>query len=381
MSISRRQAITGLAALSAIVPVSALAEPRAIGHDGEGSRLNCCSRPIYVLNRRGVSRQFTTFDARTKIKAVLIRPGEKRTLVNYDGSGIITRMWMTISGWFWEYWGPQDSTDPTILKKLILRIYWDGNDYPSVEAPIGDFFGIGQCEYKQYLSQYIGMSSGGFYSYFPMPFSRGVRIEAENMHDKIDCSVFLNANCQIVEGLPDEAGRFQCLYNSGTNPGSEPLTILKASGKGHYVGCCISMQGKEKDYLSFLEAPEYFYIDTEDRSSPTLVGTGMEDYFNGGWYFRDGEFTGPYHGVPIKDPLRSMITMYRFQDQDAVCFNKSIELSFVNPRPARRLRPFKFSSTAYWYQDKASKLAFTLPAKDDLVNWYRFRDTDHLSIP
>ena len=109
----------------------------------------------------------------------------------------------------------------------------------------------------------------------------------------------------------------------------------------------------------------------------------MEDYFNGGWYFRHGEFTGPYHGVPIKDAMRSMITMYRFQDGDAVCFTNDIELTFINPRPAEALKkfPFTFSSTAYWYQDKPARLAFTLPAKDQLMNWYRFRDTDHQSIP
>ncbi len=351
-------------------------------NEGEAKKPSTISDPpIYSLNRPGTSRQFTTFNPKTKEKAYPIEPGKKRTLVNYDGAGIITRLWVTFSGWFWEYWKPHDHIDQTILKKLILRIYWDGKDYPSVEAPIGDFFGIGQCEYKQYLSKYIGMSSGGFYNYFPMPFANGVRIEVENMDGKVVPYVFLNANYQALETLPENAGRFHCLYNAGTNPGSKPMTVLKATGKGHYVGCCISMQGKEMNYLSFLEAPEYFYIDTEDNSSPTFTGTGIEDYFNGGWYFRDGEFTGPYHGVSIKDALRSMITMYRFQDQDAVCFNKSIETAFINPRPAKQTQEFKFSSTAYWYQDKAAKLAFNLPPKDKLVDWYRIRNNDHQSFP
>jgi hypothetical protein len=225
------------------------------------------------------------------------------------------------------------------------------------------------------------MSSGGFYNYFPMPFADGVRIEVENMHDKVVPYVFLNANYQALETLPEDAARFHCLYNAGTNPGSKPMVILQATGKGHYVGCCISMQGKEMNYLSFLEAPEYFYIDTDDHTSPTFTGTGMEDYFNGGWYFRDGEFTGPYHGVPIKDALRSMVTMYRFQEQDAVCFNESIETAFITPRPAKQTKEFKFSSTAYWYQHKAARLAFKLPPKDKLVDWYRIRNNDHQSIP
>jgi hypothetical protein len=334
-----------------------------------------------MLDRPGRSGQFTTFDPKTKEKAYPVQPGEKRDLVNYKGAGIITRMWLTFSGWFWMHWEPQTYTDPTILKKLILRMYWDGNDFPSVEAPIGDFFGIGHCEYRQFLSKFIGMSSGGFYNYFPMPFSKGVRIEVENMHDKVVPYVFINANYQALDELPREAGRFHCLYHAGTNPGAAPLVILKAGGRGHFAGCCLSLQGKDENYLSYLEAPEYIYIDTDDKTVPTFAGTGMEDYFNGGWYFREGEFDGMYHGVPLKDVLRSMITMYRFHETDAICFDKSITMQFINPRAADQLKPFKYSSAAYWYQDKPSPLAFQLPAKDKLVDWYRIRDVDHQSIP
>lgn len=379
-AVSRREAIATVASMSAMAAIPAMARS-AIDKSG-GVKLSAfTSSSIYHLKREGNSRQLTTFDPETKNKAYPIKPGEKRDLVNYTGAGIITRLWITFSGWFWMYWEPDTYVNQTILKNLILRIYWDGNDFPSVEAPMGDFFGIGQCEYKQYLSKFLGMSSGGFYTYFPMPFAKGVRIEVENLDDKVMPYVFLNANYQALEKLPEDAGRFHCLYNAGTNPGAEPLTILRTFGRGHYTGCCISLQGKEMNYLSFLEAPEYIYIDTDDHSLPTIVGTGMEDYFNGGWYFRDGEFNGMYHGVPIKDALRSMVAMYRFQDEDAVCFDKSIEMSFINPRPANQLKEFKFSSTAYWYQDKASKLVFGLPAKDKLVDWYRIRDNDHQSIP
>lgn len=380
-SVSRRKAIGAVAALSAAVALPSFAQKTGSEKLSSAGVIDSYSPYVYSLNRKGLSRQFTTFDPSTKSKAFLIKPGEKKTLVNYEKAGIITRLWITFSGWFWAHWEPQLPTDASILKKFIIRIYWDGNDFPSVEAPLGDFFGVGQCEYKHYLSQYMGMSSGGFYCYFPMPFSKGVRIEVENLHDKVSPSIFLNANYQALETLPPDAGRFHCLYNAGNNSGPEPLIVLKTKGKGHFVGCCLSIQGQEKNYLTYLEANEYFYIDTDDHSEPSIIGTGMEDYFNGGWYFRNGEFAGQFHGVPIKDTLRSMVTMYRFHDQDAVCFNRNIEMSFINPRPANQLLPFKFSSTAYWYQENPTKLAFQLPEKDQLVNWYRFRDTDHQSIP
>ncbi len=376
--ITRRKAVASLAALSAI-PASAGVV--AMGHTNRGMDFSGKTSPSFAMKPMyeiadGHSRQFTTFDYATKEKAIEIKPGERKILVEYDQPGIISRLWMTVSGWFWRYWEPDQSSDQTILKALILRIYWDGNDYPSVEAPIGDFFGVGLCEFKHYMSKYLGMSSGGMYSYFPMPFNQ-VRIEVENMHERQNSFVFLNANYEALTELPQNAGRFHCAYHSGTREGQEELAVFETKGKGHFVGCCLSMQSENPNYLGFLEAPEYFYIDN-DGTYPTIIGTGLEDYFNGGWYFRDGEFHGPLHGVPIKDALRSMIAMYRFHEKDAIRFSTSIKMAFINHRPSL---PFKFSSTAYWYQSSAVKLPYPLPEKDQLVDWFKIRDTDHQSIP
>jgi hypothetical protein len=331
--------------------------------------------------RPGRSGQFTTFDPVRKTKVVSISPGERADLINARETGIITRLWFTFPGWFWQHWNTSVPVDPTILRRLILRIYWDDQALPSVESPLGDFFGVGHCEYRHYLSHYLGMSSGGFYAYFPMPFRQGIRLELENTHDRLTADIFMNANYQALDHLPDDYGRFHCQYHSGSNSGTEPLVLFETRGRGHYVGCCLSIQGEVLNELSFLEAPEYFYIDTADEQLPSIVGTGLEDYFNGGWYFRDGEFCGPYHGVPLKDALRSMISMYRFHDQDAICFAQRIKLVFCNPMDPHRLKPYRFSSTAYWYQDSPVGLSFPLPAPQDLVNLYRMRDVDHPSIP
>lgn len=334
---------------------------------------------IYQL-RSGKSRQFTTFDPETKRKVITVSPGETCTLAESDQTGIITRIWMTFSGWFWKHWEPKDIVDPAILKKLIIRIYWDGQTEPSVETPIGDFFGIGNCEYRHFMSKYIGMSSGGFYCYFPMPYEK-VRIELENLHESESTDVFFNANYQEMDELPKSAGRFHCLFRSSRMDGSDSLPLLDVKGRGHYVGCCLSMQGKEMNYLSYLEAPEYVYIDTEDWENPTFIGTGGEDYFNGGWYFREGEFHGPLHGVPLKDALRSMVSMYRFHDQDAIVFEENLRIAFVTPWEAKHLKPVWYSSTAYWYQDHAAPLPYKLPPVDQLMSMYRIRDVDHQSLP
>lgn len=378
---SRRKAIMTLGAIAGTSTLGVLGNTQYTKIEDQTTSITE-NLPLFSI-RNTKSGQLTTFDVDSKQKAFPIQPGERKILAQHNTPGIITRLWMTTSGWFWENWDVREEKWPetTILKKLILRIYWDGNDFPSVEAPIGDFFGIGHCEFKHYVSKYLGMSSGGFYCYLPMPFNK-VKIEIENLHDKTIPHVFLNANYTSYDVLPEDAGRLHCMYNAGTNAGSEAQYIIKTKGKGHFVGCCLSMQSWLPNYLGYLEAPEYIYIDDNfEEKSPAIVGTGLEDYFNGGWYFRDGEFNAPLHGVPLKDALRSMISMYRFHENDIICFDKSFLMKFQSPRPPEHTREFKFSSTAYWYQKETSELLFTIPSKDILVDWYRIRDTDHQSIP
>ncbi len=375
--INRRKAIAALTGFTAAIPVTMAGINKVDKGASETTSPPIISgEPLYQIRRR-FSGQFTTFDRSTKRKAIEIKPGETKILARHDSPGIIHRFWMTFDGWFWTNWDTNRPVDQTILKKLILRIYWDGKQYPSIEATLGDFFGLGLCEYKHYMSKYLGMSSGGFYCYFPMPFEK-IRIEVENMHETQNSYVFLNANYEPVTQLPVNAGRFHCAYSAGTKDGEDVLPVFETKGRGHFVGCCLSMQSNQPNYLRFLEAPEYFYIDN-NGSEATIVGTGLEDYFNGGWYFRDGEFCGPLHGVIVKDALRSTIAMYRFHDEDAIYFDKDIKMTFLNCRS--RLLPFKYSSTAYWYQDSAVQLPYPLPEKEKLADWYRIRDTDHQSIP
>jgi hypothetical protein len=335
--------------------------------------------PIWEL-RSSRTRQLTTFDPGTGDKFRRVPPGARVTVAEADGPGVIGRLWFTFPGWFWQYWDPAHPVDPRILRLLILRVYWDGSSVPSVVAPVGDFFGVGHCEYRHWTSRFLGMSSGGFYSYFPMPF-HSVRIEVENLHESMDALFFTNITWQQEDAIPAAAGRFHCTYHQEENPGAEPLTILDASGRGHFAGCCVSLQGRDPNYLAFLEAPEYVFIDDDAGGSvPTFMGTGLEDYFNGGWYFRDQEFSAPLHGVPLKDPLRSMVSMYRFHDADAIAFARRLLFQFRNPWKADRLKPFRASSTAYWYREGAGAVP-DVPSRAALTALYRVRDMDHQSQP
>lgn len=326
--------------------------------------------------QNGTSGQFTTFDLKKKTKTKNLLPGDTLVLADYEGSGIINRLWLTFPGWFWQHWNVDAPIDQTILKKLIIRIYWDGEPFPSVESPVGDFFGMGHCGYKHFVSKYIAMSSGGFNTYFPMPFKKGVKITLENKHESLATDVFFNANFIKTKEL-EGARYFHCQYSQGTNSGHEPMEVLDVQGAGSYVGCALSMQGRDKGRMYYLEAPEFFAIDGEKE--PSIYGTGLEDYFNCGWYFREGEFWSELYGAPLKDPLNSMVTMYRFHEEDAVFFEKSLKMVFDNPMVNLDLREYKYSVTAYYYMDEPVKLSWALSEK--LPDIYRMKDIDHISIP
>lgn len=213
-----------------------------------------------------------------------------------------------------------------------------------------------------------------------MPYET-VRIEFQNLHETTPTDIFFNANYQELDELPEGSTRFHSMFRTARLEGKDSLLIMEAQGKGHFVGCSLSMQAEQKNYLAYLEAPEHIYLDFEEGDEASIVGTGLEDYFNGGWYFRDGELAGELHGVPLKDELRSMISMYRFHEDDAVSFNRNIRVAFENHWRGGRLLPFWYASTAYWYQEEASELCVEFPSVERLMGQYRMRDADHLSIP
>lgn len=329
--------------------------------------------------RNETTHQLTTFNLDRRSKTIDVPRGAKVTIGEVSGHGTITQLWLTIPSYFWQHWEPNKPASQTILKTLILRIYWEGSDVPAVQAPIGDFFGNGLCEVSNFTSRCFGMSSGGFFCKFPMPFRKGFRIEVENIDPEIDTYIFANVLYQLSDEPLDDCGYFHAQFRTGSNEGPAPVEILEAEGRGHLAGCVLSMQGRDRNYLSFLEAPEYIWLD-EDGDRPRIVGTGLEDYFLGGWYFREGEFTGELHGVPAKDTFNSSVAMYRIHDADAIHFQKRIRFHFVNAWEPSRLKPFVYSSVAFYYLDTPNGSGIALPAAKDLL-CYRIRDVDHLSVP
>jgi hypothetical protein len=277
---------------------------------------------------------------------ISVLDGETATLLDAEGPGMITRIWVTIA-----------SDDPHFLRRIVLRMYWDGETEPSVEAPIGDFFGTG-FEYKHYLSAFVGMSSGGYYSYFPMPFQQGARVEILNETGREIQSFYYQIDYQkFNEPLAEDVAYFHAQWKRDVRTDEdENYVVLDAEGEGHFVGVNMSMQGYNKQ-LWYLEGDEMVYVDGEDY--PSVYGTGTEDYFTGGWYFNKGEFHGPYHGLIIKDEETARTAIYRFHVGDAIPFKEKLLFTIEHGHGNEEVADY--SSTAYWYQKEPHKPFPPLP--------------------
>ncbi len=378
----RREFVVSSAALgaAAALPTVAAAQTGTLSNTGSDSPSAPPDGLRLAAFRKETTRQLTTFNLARKSKTIPVPRGRRVTIGEVKGHGYIAQFWLTFPGWFWQHWNPKAPINQSILKTLILRIYWDGAEQPAVAAPVGDFFGAGLCEVASFASRYFGTSSGGFFCKWPMPFRKHFRVELENVDPELDTEVFSNILYQLTDSLPEPVGYFHAQFNTAQNSGAAPVPIAEARGQGHYTGCLLYMQGQERNYLSFLEAPEYVYVDG-DWETPRIVGTGLEDYFLGGWYFREGPFIGPYHGVPVKDALNASVAMYRVHEADAIRFQERLKFAFVNPWSPDRLKPFCYSSVAFLYLDRAEGQGPLMPSAKKLLCWYRIRNTDHQSIP
>jgi D-arabinan exo alpha-(1,3)/(1,5)-arabinofuranosidase (non-reducing end) len=285
-----------------------------------------------------------------------IQPGETLTLFEHRGAATVHRFWVTVN--------PRQ--DVEVLSQLILRMYWDDDKYPSVECPLGAFFGVGFGEQKDYISLPLNETSGGYNSYWPMPFHKSARWTVTNTSAKSVKSFYYNIDYTATKSLPANALHFHAQFRreNPTTPGKN-YTILETAGAGHYVGTALFMSGRG---LPFLEGNEMVYID--GSATPNIEGTGTEDYFSSGWYFDRGTYSAPYHGVIIKEERPARISAYRWHIEDAIPFTRSIR--FTIEHGAQNSSRADYSSVAYYYLTGPSPAPAALPA--DLL-------PSHLALP
>jgi hypothetical protein len=293
-------------------------------------------------------------------------PGETRVMMAEEAPGCIRHIWMTVGG------------DDTFPRKLVLRMFWDGEETPSVEAPLGDFFGIGHGTFKNFWSLPLQMSPDdgrGFNCWFPMPFDTA-RIELTN-EGELPVNVYFYFDYeQYGLSLGGEVARFHAqwrrelktdgwLFEKVNNEnvfeiwdrlpnvtGDDNYVILEASGNGVYVGCNLNIDVFEPQANDWYgEGDDMIFVDGEPWP-PELHGTGTEDYFNTAFGPRT-EFNTPYHGITLYSgtpewPWSGKNSMYRFHVEDPIRFRESIRVTIEHGH-ANDLSN-DYSSTAYWYQ-------------------------------
>ncbi|NLX35623.1 MAG: DUF2961 domain-containing protein [Chloroflexi bacterium] len=296
---------------------------------------------------------------------VRIEPGQTFELADIQGPGAIQQIWMTPTG-HWRF--------------SILRIYWDDQEQPSVECPIGDFFACGWGEYAPLSSLAVCVNPGSaFNCYWEMPFRKRCRMTFTNIAAE-PMVLFYQINYTLTD-VPEDAAYFHAQFRRvNPLPYKEVYTILDGvKGHGQYVGTYMAWGVNNRGWWG--EGEIKFYLDGDDRW-PTICGTGTEDYFCGSYDFENKvtheyeEFTTPYAGlcqVIRPDTLyksQMRFGMYRWHIVDPVRFERDLQVTIqaLGWRSGRRYLPLQddIASVAFWYQTLPTAPFPELPDKDSL---------------
>ncbi|HOW67625.1 MAG TPA: DUF2961 domain-containing protein [Candidatus Paceibacterota bacterium] len=292
-----------------------------------------------------------------------IPAGERRTLFEVSGAGIINHIWITIA-----------PPPPGLSRNdLVLRMYWDGNSEPSVLSPLGPFFGQGWDEAYNFVSLPLSanpVEGRALVSYFQMPFAKGAKIEVENQSNRKVDAFYYYVDYVEMEKLPDHLGRFHAWYNhqltdadpQGENewdtlgPGGKNTTgernylFADITGKGHFVG--VNYYVNSPSPMWYGEGDDMFFVD--GAKTPTLHGTGTEDYFNTSWCPKD-KLSHPYFGyarVNGETGWLGRTHVYRFHISDPIYFDQSLKCGIEHGH--NNVLTLDLASVAYWYLDKAT---------------------------
>lgn len=298
-----------------------------------------------------------------------LKAGETVTLMDIEGCGVIRHIWLTTRLF-------KDS-DPTFqiegFRNLIVRMYWDNSTVPSVEAPMGDFFGLAHGRSAPLNGTFTSAILGrGFNSYFAMPFRKHARITLTNdlpSHRDVR-SVYFQIDYELHDTLPENTGYFHALFQR-QNPTVQKhdFVLLDTSeGPGYYVGAVLGIRPLEQFWWG--EGEMKMYIDG-DKALPTICGTGTEDYFLAAWSLSAYQslYAGCAFALPPDDKTtgirHKLVSMWRHHEKDPIYFNDRLKVTIqqmgIDAVGNKIERSDDTCSTVYWYQAKPNQQRPALP--------------------
>jgi hypothetical protein len=360
----RRNFLGGIAGLWAGAAAAQTNGTRGTTSPASGYRL-----PAYALRQDYESLKQSSYD-RTGGNSDRwpVAPGETKEIFSAQGPGVITHIWFTIAA-------------PGLyhLKEIVLRAYWDGNSKPSIECPVGDFFGLNLGQYNIYQSAFLNCSSvKALNCYFAMPYKKSARLTVTNEGAAAVGSFYSNIDYQNVPGLPADSMYFHAQYRQATpnravqypaggkelNPeGKSNYVYMEARGRGHLMGVTLGVLQNTERWMG--EGDDMIFID--DEAMPKIVGTGSEDYFCGAWNFggREGatQFAHLYNGAHLiasPERLGGRYCLYRWHADNPVTFQRYLKHTMEHGHANDR--GDCFYSVAYWYQTEPYTDFPALPA-------------------
>lgn len=275
----------------------------------------------------------------------VMKPGDAREIASIDGPGVITHIWFTLS-----------RQRDYVLKDCVLRIYWDGEETPSVEVPVGEFFGLGHGKYYSFHSIPFEIGNDrGYNCFFPMPFRKHCRITFSNSPSHELRRLFYHINYKKVTELPEDALYFHAQYRQAKPTSGGDYTILDATGRGHFVGLFYYNRTNAEGWWG--DGGETFVVDGR-----TVPGTGQEDYFGQGWSFGKGQY-GLRFGSPLYESAEKNVladnSFYRFHIEDPIPFRQRFLMTMRHG--LHNERADDYSTVAFWYQTEPHKAFPELP--------------------
>jgi len=302
-----------------------------------------------------------------------IAPGATKEVFSSDGPGVITHIWFTIA-----------ARSRFHLKEIVLRMYWEGSDRPSVQTPVGDFFGLNLGQYFIYQSAFLNCSSvKALNSYFAMPFRKAALITITNEGSKAVNSFYSNIDYKLMSSLPEDIAYFHAEYRQATPNqaqqfasskeeinlnGKNNYTFVETRGKGHLMGVTLGVMQNAENW--FGEGDEMIFVD--DENAPVITGTGTEDYFCGAWDFGGKDtaiaFAHLYNGAPyiaIPERTGGRYCLYRWHADSPVTFTRYLKHTIEHGHADNRHDCYY--SVAYWYQSQPYTNLSALPAVTERI--------------